>query len=482
LTTVPAQSPPGSKERLLVVDDERAIQLALSGLLRKEGYEVSVAGSAADAKVLFADHAFDLVLTDLSLGAGKETGMDVLKASKAARPETPVVLITAHGSEKVAVLAMKEGADDYVPKPFDNDEIRLVIRRALDRTRLVREHRLLLDRVEREQGLGSIIGSGPAMRTVFQTVQKVADTDLTVLVRGESGTGKERIAQALHQRSPRRDGPFIAVNCAAISRELVESELFGHEKGAFTGALARRVGRFEAAEAGTIFLDEIGDMPLETQAKVLRVLEERQVERVGSSRPFPVDVRVLAATHRDLEGEVRRGRFREDLYFRLAVVPVVLPPLRDRLEDLPLLVDRFLGDLGTRLGRPKAGISPEALSALARHPWPGNVRELKNSIEQAAVLAAGDVIQKSDLRILGGADGIHDARAGGSTPGTAGLPFAEAKRRHVEAFERQFLTDALKEHGGNVSRTAAAIGMVRQSLQQKLRELGIKAEDMSGEG
>jgi DNA-binding NtrC family response regulator len=469
------KTPATPAARILVVEDERAIQLALSALFRKEGYEVSVAGSAPEARKLLEEGAYDLVLTDLSLG-GKESGMDVLKASKASRPEAPVVLITAHGSEKIAVLAMKEGADDYVPKPFDNDEIRLVVRRALDRTRLVREHRLLLDRVEREQGLGSIIGSGPAMRSVFQTVQKVADTDLTVLIRGESGTGKERVAQALHQRSPRRDGPFVAVNCAAISRELVESELFGHEKGAFTGAAARRIGRFEAAENGTIFLDEIGDMPLETQAKVLRVLEERQIERVGSSRPFPVNVRVLAATHRDLEGEVRRGRFREDLYFRLAVVPVVLPPLRDRIEDLPLLVERFLTDLAARLGRAKVQISPDALSTLARHPWPGNVRELRNAVEQAAVLAAGDTIERGDLRALGGADANVGAVGAGED-----VPFAEAKRRHVEAFERQFLTEALRQHGGNVSRTAAAIGMVRQSLQQKLRELGIKAEDVGGE-
>jgi two-component system, NtrC family, response regulator AtoC len=461
-------------ERVLIVEDERAIQLALSALFRKEGYEVSLAGDVPDARKLIEEGAYDLVITDLSLG-GNESGMDVLRASKASRPEAPVVLITAHGSEKIAVLAMKAGADDYVPKPFDNDEIRLVVRRALERTRLVREHRLLLDRVEREQGLGTIIGSGPTMRAVFQTVQKVADTDLTVLVRGESGTGKERVAQALHQRSPRRDGPFVAVNCAAISRELVESELFGHEKGAFTGAMARRIGRFEAADRGTILLDEIGDMPLETQAKVLRVLEERKIERVGSSHPFSVDVRVLAATHRDLEAEVRRGRFREDLYFRLAVVPIVLPPLRDRIEDIPLLVERFLTDLAARLGRPKLGISADALATLARHRWPGNVRELRNAIEQAAVLTTGDTIERPDLRFSGGTDQADAAVA------QPGIPFAEAKRRHVEAFERRFLLDALRQHGGNVSRTAATIGMVRQSLQQKLRELGIKAEDMEGE-
>ncbi len=325
--------------RVLLVEDERAIQIALSGLLRKEGYDVLVASSGDEAIVKLEQEPFDLVLTDLALGKGRN-GMDVLAASKRVRTETPVVMITAHGNEKIAVDAMKAGAEDYVPKPFDNDEIRLVVRRALDRTRLEREHRLLLERIEREYGFGSLIGSGPAMRKVFETIQKVAETDLTVLIRGESGTGKELVAQALHHRSQRRDRPFVAVNCAAISRELVESELFGHEKGAFTGADARRIGRFEAADGGTIFLDEIGDMPLETQAKVLRVLQERMLERVGGNTPIAIDVRVVAATHRDLENEVEEGRFREDLYYRLRVV-------RDRSPAAPRALR----------GRPGAGRS-----------------------------------------------------------------------------------------------------------------------------
>jgi DNA-binding response OmpR family regulator len=303
------------KPRILVVEDERAIQIALSGLLGRAGYDVSVAGSGKDALALLEEDGFDLVLTDLALGAGP-SGMDVLAAAMRLRPESPVVMITAHGSEKIAVEAMKAGADDYVPKPFDNDEIRLVVQRALDRTRLARENRLLLDRVQREYGFENLIGAGPAMQRVFEAIQKVAETDLTVLVRGESGTGKELVAQALHQRSRRRDRPFVAVNCAAISAELVESELFGHEKGAFTGADARREGRFEVADGGTIFLDEIGDMAPATQAKVLRVLQERSFERVGGRTPIEVDVRVVAATHRHLEQEVARGAFREDLYPR----------------------------------------------------------------------------------------------------------------------------------------------------------------------
>jgi DNA-binding NtrC family response regulator len=288
------------KTRLLVVEDEPAIGLALQGLLRKEGHEVVVVHDAAAAITALSGESFDLVLTDLALGKGK-SGMDVLREAKRLRSEMPVVMITAQGSEKIAVDAIKNGAEDYVPKPFDNDELRHVISRALERTRLAREYRMLLDRIQREYGFGSLIGSGPAMQRVFETIKKVAATDLTVLIRGESGTGKELVAQALHERSPRRDRPFVAVNCAAISRELVESELFGHERGAFTGADARRVGRFEAADGGTIFLDEVGDMPLETQAKVLRVLQERQLERVGGNATIDIDVRVVAATHRDLE-------------------------------------------------------------------------------------------------------------------------------------------------------------------------------------
>jgi DNA-binding NtrC family response regulator len=457
------------KLRVLIVEDEAAIRLALTGLLRREGYEVEQAdcGEAAIAK-LRAD-AVDLVLTDLALGNGP-SGMDVLRASKQHQPETPVVMITAHGSEKIAVEAMKAGATDYVPKPFDNDEIRLVLRRALERTRLERENRILRDRIDREWRFENLIGSGAAMARVFETVRKVAETDLTVLVRGESGTGKELVAQALHQRSPRRSRPFVAVNCAAISRELVESELFGHEKGAFTGADARRQGKFEAAHGGTIFLDEIGDMPPETQAKVLRVLQDRKLERVGGNQPVEVDVRVVAATHRDLEREVKAGRFREDLYYRLKVVELELPPLRERAEDLPALVNHFLDQIAARLERPKKPIGAEALARLARHPWPGNVRELRNVVEQAAVLSTGEAIEESDLRLPPG------KLSAGTDPADNRKPFSEAKREAVEGFERAYLLSALRANGGNVSRTAAAIGMVRQSLQQKIRELGPRNE------
>jgi DNA-binding NtrC family response regulator len=457
---------------VLIVEDEAAIRLALSGLLGREGYRVVEADSGDTALSRLSREAIDLVLTDLALGDGP-SGMDVLRKAKELHPDTPVVMITAHGNEKIAVEAMKLGADDYVPKPFDNDEIRLVVRRGLERTRLARENRLLRERIERDFGMGRLIGSGAAMRAVFETIQKVAETDLTVLIRGESGTGKELVAQALHENSPRRERPFVAVNCAAISSELVESELFGHEKGAFTGADARRAGRFEAADGGTIFLDEIGDMAPETQAKVLRVLQEQSFERVGGTRALQVDVRVVAATHRDLEADVAAGRFREDLYYRLKVVEVDLPALRERTEDLPALTERFLEQVAERLGRPRAAVSPEALAALARHGWPGNIRELRNVLEQAAVLASGDHIAPEDLKLAG-------RGAGGASAGAAPdseIAFSDAKRDAVEQFERTYLLRALRQNEGNISRTAEAIGMVRQSLQQKIRELGLRDED-----
>jgi DNA-binding NtrC family response regulator len=456
--------------KILVVEDEHAIRLALKGLLRREGHDVSLAEDGDMAVEKIREEDFDLVITDLALGRGK-SGMDVLRAAKEARPETGVVMITAHGSEKIAVEAMKAGADDYVPKPFDNDELRVVVARSLERHRLERENRLLREQVQREYGFDNLIGSGAAMRRVFETIQKVAETDLSVMVRGESGTGKELVAQALHSTSLRRSRPFVAVNCAAINRELVESELFGHEKGAFTGADRRRIGRFEAADGGTIFLDEIGDMALETQAKVLRVLEERQLERVGSTETIEVDVRVVCATHRDLEEEIEAGRFREDLLYRLKVVEIEMPALRERIEDFAALSDRFLGQVAERLDREKKTLGTAALARLARHSWPGNVRELRNVLERAAVLSTGPEIAEEDLQL---------APESGEIPQSIpdlDLPFADAKRQTVESFERQYLSQALRENEGNVSRTATAIGMVRQSLQQKIRELGLKVDE-----
>src|SRR5437016_5090069 len=451
--------------RVLVVDDEKAMVLALKGLLGKEGYHVETAGGGEEALRRIETGSFHVVITDLSMnGVG---GMQVLEYAKRVDPDLAVVMITAYGSEKIAVQAMKLGAVDYVPKPFDNDELRLVVRRVMDTVLLKRDHRRLLEQVQGAYGFEQIVGASPVMRRLFETIDRIADTDVTVLVRGESGTGKELVANALHYRGPRRAKPMVKMNCAALSRELVESELFGHEKGAFTGAVARREGKFEAADGGTLFLDEVGDMPLETQAKLLRAIQEKEFERVGGNAPIRVDVRLLAATNQDLEAAVKAGRFREDLYYRLRVVELVIPPLAERREDIPLLVDRFLKDAAGRFARDVKPLTGEALRACLVQQWKGNVRELRSAVEQALLLAPDAEITAADL-FGRPAPETHPS----SAPGT----FREAKERVVEAFERDFLTQALRRHGGNITRAAEELGMHRQNLQQKMRELGITAE------
>ena len=477
------------KPRVLIVEDEAAIRLALSGLLRREGYEVEQAENGEAALVRLRGETFDLVLTDLALGSGP-SGMDVLRASREHHAEAPVVMITAHGNEKIAVEAMKLGAHDYVPKPFDNDEIRLVVRRALERTRLERENRLLRERVDRDWRFENLIGSGAAMRRVFDTIRKVAETDLTVLVRGESGTGKELVAQALHQRSPRRERPFVAVNCAAISRELVESELFGHEKGAFTGADARRVGRFETAHGGTIFLDEIGDMPLEAQTRLLRVLQQGEYTTVGGRVPIKTDVRVIAATNRDLRQLIQQGLFREDLYYRLNVVPMRLPPLRERAEDVPDLVRHFLRKAEDE-GLPAKHLDGEALDLLKHYRWPGNVRELENLIRRLAVLHSGDTIPAAAIA----AELKEPSRPADGDGSDEPATLSAAVERHLTSYflaqgdklpppglydrilqeiERPLLSICLGATRGNQIRAAHLLGLNRNTLRKKIRDLGLE--------
>src|SRR2546426_9374416 len=454
--------------RVLVVDDEKAMVLALKGLLAKEGYHVETTASGEEALRQIETGSFHVVITDLSMnGVG---GMQVLEHARRFDPDLAVVMITAYGSAKIAVQAMKLGAADYVPKPFDNDELRIIIRRVVDTVLLRRDHRRLLEQVQGVYGFEQIVGRSPAMRRLFETIDKIADTDVTVLVRGASGTGKELVANALHYRSPRRAKPLVKMNCAALSQELVESELFGHERGAFTGAIARREGKFEAADGGTLFLDEVGDMPLDTQAKLLRASQEKEVERVGGNTPIRVDVRLIAATNQDLEAAVRAGRFREDLYYRLRVVELAIPPLVERREDIPLLIDHFLKDAAKRFGREVKPLTGEALRACLTHPWKGNVRELHSAAEQALLLAPGPEITPADL--------FTSTPAAGVAPPPLALPpasFREAKERAVETFERDFLLGALRRHGGNITKAAGGMGMHRQNPQQKKRELGIPA-------
>ena len=376
------------KGRLLVVDDERGIVIALKGLFTKEGYEVETAESGEEALEKVKAGLFHVIITDLSMKG--MSGLELLKHVRELDPACAVLMITAFGTQRIAVEAMKAGAEDYLPKPFDNDELRMKVRKVMETQLLKREHNQLLEQVRLETGVfENMVGRSRAMMRVFETIDKVAPTDVTVLIRGESGTGKELVARAIHFRSPRARKPFIAVNCAAFSRELVESELFGHEKGAFTGAVARREGKFEAANGGTLFLDEIGDMALETQAKLLRVLQEQVFERIGGNQPLSVDVRIIAATNQDLEAMIEQGKFREDLYYRLKVVEIRVPPVRERREDVPLMVQHFIAEARNRFSAPRKQLTPEAMRACVEAPWKGNARSLKAAIEQAVILSPG---------------------------------------------------------------------------------------------
>jgi DNA-binding NtrC family response regulator len=460
--------------RIVVVDDERTIGLAIQRLLTTLGYDVTALQSGEQAITRLQESDVNLVITDLNLG--QMSGMDLLRWIKQHRPDTAVIVITAYGSEKIAVEAMKLGAADYVPKPFDNDELELVVGRVLEGMTLRRDLRLFQEQAAGTYRLDNLIGQSTPMQRVFDVIRKVAATDLTVLIRGASGTGKELVANALHYNSPRRGRPLIKVNCAAFSRELVESELFGHERGAFTGAVSAREGKFEIADGGTLLLDEIGDMPLETQAKILRVLQERELERVGGNRTFKVDVRILAATNQDLEARVQSGTFREDLFYRLNVVPIAIPPLRERREDLPPLIEHFLSTSASRLRRSAKTLSPEAYRTLLAYDWPGNVRELEHALEQAVVLAPNGEIQRDDLpAALHGTVARPPVSEAALPGGDAAAGFKESKQRVVEQFERRFIADALTRHRGNISKAAEEMGMYRQHLQLKLAEYGIDA-------
>ena len=478
------------KGRLLVVDDERGIVIALKGLFTKEGYEVETSESGEEAIEKVKAGRFHVIITDLSMKG--MSGLDLLRKVRELDPQCAVLMITAYGNQRIAVEAMKAGAEDYLPKPFDNDELRLKVRKVMETQLLRRAHEQLLDRVRLETGsFENMIGRSPAMMRVYETIEKVAPTDVTVLVRGDSGTGKELVARAIHFRSPRARAAFIAVNCAAFSRELVESELFGHEKGAFTGAVARREGKFEAADGGTLFLDEIGDMGLETQAKLLRVIQEKQFERIGGNQPLSVDVRIIAATNQDLEAMVKQGRFREDLYYRIKVVEVRLPALRERREDIPLMVQHFISEACQRYGKPEKQLTAEAMRACMAHPWKGNARSLKAAIDQAVILSAGNEITPGDLFAGSEPEAAVESHSGATATSASngsvdeaiaassnGMTFREAKEKFVGDWERAFFIRALRATGGNISRAAERTGMYRQSFQQKMKELGITVAEL----
>jgi DNA-binding NtrC family response regulator len=472
----------GARWRVLVVDDEEAARYGMRRALGGYGYEVEEAGSVEEARAVVAARRPDLMLLDVNLPG--TSGLEYLRelASEGEKERAPlVVMVTAYGSERVAVEAIKAGAYDYLSKPFEIDDLRLVVKNALETVGLRRENRVLRQRIELEGAQrGALIGNSEALMRVRSMIEKVAETDATVLVRGESGTGKELVARELHERSShRRRGGFVAVNCAALPSELIESELFGHEKGAFTGAAGRRRGKFEQADGGTLFLDEIGDMSANVQAKLLRALEERRIERLGGSDSIPVDVRIVSATHRPLEQDIEKGSFRADLFYRLQVVTVEIPALRERREDIPVLAETFARQAAERYGLPPRTLSPSALRRLVEYHWPGNVRELRNAVERSMILADGGEVTSKDLpdEISAGGktqkDEAAPAAAAVAEPGALAVPFTSDFREDRREFERRYIARCLEETGGNVTRAAAILGMHRQSLQHKLRELGL---------
>ena len=383
-----------ASRRILVVDDEPQIP-RLVGALLGEGYRVEGAGSAAEALARLEDTPFDVVLTDLAMP--ELDGIELIRRARRRDPDTPFLVFTAQASIETAVTAMREGAFDYLTKTAGAAELRAAVERAAQHGSLAREVRRLRDEVERARGVSEIIGSSQVMKQLLALVQRVASSDASVLILGESGTGKELFARAIHHMSPRKSGPFVAINCAAIPDTLLENELFGHEKGAYTGAVGTRVGRVEMADGGTLFLDEIGEISPSVQAKLLRVLQERMFERIGGNRTIEVDLRIVAATNQDLRARVAERRFREDLFFRLSVVPITVPPLRERREDIPLLVEAFLERFRRERARPKLVMAPSAMDALREHAWPGNVRELENCVERATIVRDRDEIEAEDL-------------------------------------------------------------------------------------
>ncbi|MDY7033030.1 MAG: sigma-54 dependent transcriptional regulator, partial [Thermodesulfobacteriota bacterium] len=383
------------KPKILVVDDEAAHRHMIETVLVPEGYEIYQAQDGQAAVEAVEERFYDLILMDIRMS--RMSGIEALKRIKEISPGIPIIIMTAYASIHTAVDALKSGAHDYLMKPLDIEELKILVKKALHHHRLEQENRFLKERLEDRFNFDNIIGTSSAMRALFETMSLVAPTEATVLITGESGTGKELFANAIHQNSPRRDRPFIKVNCAALPETLLESELFGHEKGAFTGAVARKQGRFQMAHKASIFLDEVGEMPLTTQVKILRVLQEREFEPVGSSQTIQVDIRIIAATNKDLEKEIEAGRFREDLYYRLNVVSLHVPPLREHREDIPLLADFFLKKYAEKNQRLIKGFTPKAMDLLMRHSWPGNVRELENVVERAVILTREDTITQSDF-------------------------------------------------------------------------------------
>ena len=450
------------RTRILIVDDEEIVRESLSGWLEKDGYTVSSAQDGPSAIARVNAERWSILLVDMKM-PGMD-GLQVLEQAKKIQPDAAVVIMTAYATVDTAVAAMKLGAYDYLVKPFDPEEMSLMITKIVGQQALVRENVLLRKVLKRDYRFRDLVSKNPKMRAVFELARTAARSSSTILVLGESGTGKEVLARAIHVESPRSQGPFLAVSCAALTETLLESELFGHERGSFTGAVARQRGKFEAAHRGTIFLDEIGDITPKLQLALLRVLEERRFTRVGGVEPVEVDVRVIAATNRDLGKAVEQGHFREDLYYRLNVIPILLPPLRDRREDIPLLIEHFLEHLSVETDRQIEGVSADALAALMHHDWPGNVRELRNVLERGMVVAKDKLVQPEDLGLT--ASGV---RTEAYDPN---LTLDEVERRHITA--------VLQHAGGNVTQAARTLAIDRVTLYNKIRKYGLRRGDDDG--
>jgi len=477
------------KGKILVAEDEESLRWVLKKTLEDEGYWVQAFANGRSAQLSLHENRFDVSLVDIKLP--DIDGLTLLKETKEAGIDTSVIVMTAQNTMRNAIEAMKNGAFDYVTKPFDLEEILVLVKRALEGRKLARDFQELKQEVKKrfEPGV-NMIGESPAMQKVYKIIGQVVNTDATILIQGESGTGKELVAKTIHYNSPRWNKPFIAVHCAAIPRELLESELFGHEKGSFTGALERRVGKFELAEEGTLFLDEVGDIPLEIQTKLLRVLQDRDFSRVGGREILKANVRILAATNQDLEKAVREKRFREDLYFRLKVIPVYLPPVRERRADIPLLVGYFIEKINREMGVQISGLSPEALKLLEEHRWPGNVRELENTLIRAAVLSPGPIIFPKDLTLqtkqraepdvdnLSLEEIIHH-KLEDYFQRTKGVDLDNLYSLVVQRVERPLIELTLKKSRGNQVRAAQILGINRNTLRKKIADLHIdlKKED-----
>ncbi len=453
-------------EKILVVDDEESMREVLSIMLKRAGYTVTVASDVDEALVEINKEIFDLVMTDLKMPNG--TGLDILKAVKAASPETAVLILTAFASTESAVEAMKQGAYDYITKPFQVDEVQLIVKKALERQRLTSENMLLKREMASQSSFARIIGQSEAMQKVFDIVRKVADAKSNVLICGESGTGKELVARAIHYNSTRSHHPFVTVNCSALPETLLESELFGHMKGSFTGAMANKVGLFEAAQGGSLFLDEIGETTLATQVKLLRVIQEREIRRVGGTQDMKVDVRIIAATNRDLEKAVAEGVFREDLYYRLDVIPIRLPPLRERTGDIPLLAKHFLEELSRESGKPLPQLTPEAMRLLQGYEWRGNVRELENVIERAVAFYSGAPISEEDIR-----GWIHRPMA--SQGYSSDLPSDGLDLEgFISTIEKELLMKALERSKWVKKKAARLLQLNTRSFRYRLEKYAIK--------